>query len=40
MDYLRYQKDGKLLGIQRYYISSLDNNSELLAEAIRGYWGI
>ena len=40
MDYLRYQKDGKLLGIRRYYISSLDNNSDLLAEAIRGYWGI
>ena len=31
---------GKLLKILRYYISSLPNNAELLAEAIRGYWGI
>ena len=34
------KKMEKLLGIRRYYISSLDNNAKLLAEAICGYWGI
>ncbi|MCL2928465.1 MAG: ISAs1 family transposase [Trichodesmium sp. MAG_R01] len=37
---INIKKMEKLLGIRRYYISSLDNNAELLAEAIRGYWGI
>ena len=34
------KKMGKSLEIRRYYISNLDNNAEVLAEAIRGHWGI
>ncbi len=40
VDYLRSEKDGKITCERRYYISSLDNNAELLAEAIRSHWGI
>ena len=40
VDYFRSEKDGKITCERRYYISSLPNNSELLAEAIRGHWGI
>ena len=40
MDYLREEKDGTTSKERRYYISSLTNNAELLAKAIRGHWGI
>ena len=40
VDYFRFEKDRKITFERRYYISSLDNNAELLAEAIRGHWGI
>ena len=40
VDYLREEKDGKTSKERRYYISSLPNNAELLAKAIRGHWGI
>ena len=40
VDYFRSEKDGKITCERRYYISSLSNNAELLAEAIRGHWGI
>jgi len=40
VDYFRFEKDEEITCERRYYISSLDNNAELLAEAIRGHWGI
>ncbi|GGA53427.1 hypothetical protein CYANOKiyG1_73480 [Okeania sp. KiyG1] len=40
VDYFRSEKDGKITCERRYYISSLDNNAELLSEAIRGHWRI
>ena len=40
VDYFRSEKDGKRTCERRYYISSWSNNAELLAEAIRGHWGI
>ena len=40
VDYLREEKDGKTSFERRYYISSLTNNAELLAKAIRKHWGI
>ena len=40
VDYLREEKNGKTTKERRYYISSLPNNAEVLAKAIRGHWGI
>ncbi len=40
VDYLREEKDGETSKERRYYISSLTNNAELLAKAIRKHWGI
>ena len=40
VDYFRSEKEGKTTCERRYYISSLPNNAELLAKAIRGHWGI
>ena len=40
VDYLREEKDGTTSKERRYYISSLTNDAELLAKAIRGHWGI
>ena len=40
VDYFPSEKDGKITCERRYYISSLSNNAEILAEAIRGHWGI
>jgi len=40
VDYWRKEKDGKTSFERRYYISSLPNNAELLAKAIRQHWCI
>ncbi len=40
VDYLREEKDGKTSFERRYYLSSLPNNAELLAKAIRQHWCI
>ena len=40
VDYLRVKANGKSSLERRYYISSLPNNAELLAKAIRGHWNI
>ncbi|EGJ29006.1 MULTISPECIES: ISAs1 family transposase [Moorena] len=40
VDYFRQEKDGTTSFERRYYVSSLTNNAELLAKAIRGHWGI
>lgn len=40
VDYLRVESNGKSTLERRYYISSLPNNAELLAKAIRGHWNI
>ncbi len=40
VDYLRVKANGKSSLERRYYISSLPNDAELLAKAIRGHWNI
>nr|WP_293111019.1 ISAs1 family transposase [Okeania sp. SIO2F4] len=40
VDDFRSEKDGKITCERRYFISSLSNHAEILAEAIRGHWGI
>ena len=40
VDYFRSEKNGEITCERRYYISSLDNNAEVSAEAIPSHWRI